>query len=165
MTIDIIIVICLVLLGVALMMAEIFLLPGTTVAAIGATIMLVGSVVYAFYYIGNTAGYITVVANAVLGVGSFVFLIKSKTLDHIALNTNIDAIVDQPEIAYLSVGQEGLALSRLNPIGKAEFDNKHVTEVKSVTGEFIDADSKIEIVSINKRTVLVQEVKKEKKTI
>lgn len=161
MTIEIIIVVCLILLGIALLMAEIFLLPGITVAGVGGAIMLIGSIVYAFYYMGNTAGYITIGANIIVGAGSFIFLIKSKTMDRIALDTDIDATVEQPEIAHLVIGQKGITLSRLNPIGKAEFDNQYIVEAKSVTGEFIDTDQEVEIVKIEKNSVLVQSTNQE----
>lgn len=156
MTLEIIIIICLIVLGVALLMAEIFLLPGITVAGFGGGIMLIGSIVYAFYYLGETAGYITIGANVIIGIGAFLFLIKSKTLDHIALKTDIEAKVDQPEIAKLSVGQKGITISRLNPIGKAEFEGQYIVEAKSITGEYIDEQEEVEIIKLDNTSVLVQ---------
>lgn len=158
MTLEIIIIIFLILLGVALLMAEIFLLPGITIAGFGGAIMLIGSIVYAFYYLGETAGYVTIGTNVVIGVGAFTFLVKSKTLDHIALKTDIDAKVDQPMISKLAVGQRGIAVSRLNPIGNAEFDGQYVVEAKSINGEFIDAEEEVEIVKLETMSVLVKPV-------
>lgn len=151
----------LVILGVILFMAEIFLLPGITIAGIAGGLMLLGSIVYAFYFVGETAGFITIGANVVLGAGTFIYLVKSKALDRIALETDIDAKVEMPEIQYLEVGQKGIALSRLNPIGKAEFDGQHIIEAKSITGEFIDEGDTIEIIQIDKNSVLVQAVAKD----
>lgn len=156
MTVEIIIIACLIIIGVALMLAEIFLLPGITIAGIAGGVAMVGSIVYAFYYVGTTTGYITIVANAVVGIGAFIFVIKSNALDHIALKTDIEAVVEQPEIQTLSVGDEGIAQSRLNPIGKVEFNNDSVVEAKSVTGEFIDAGETVYIVHIEKSIVLVK---------
>ncbi|SHF64261.1 NfeD family protein [Dysgonomonas macrotermitis] len=156
MTVEIIIIVCLILVGVALLLAEIFLLPGITVAGIAGGVMMVGSIVYAFYYVGPTTGYITIAANIVIGVGAFIFVIKSNALDHIALKTDIESVVEQPEIQKLSVGQKGIALSRLNPIGKVEFNDESTVEAKSVTGEFIDAGEWVEIVHIDKSSVLVK---------
>ena len=98
MTVEIIIIACLIIIGVALMLAEIFLLPGITIAGIAGGVAMVGSIVYAFYYVGPTTGYITIVANAVVGIGAFIFVIKSNALDHIALKTDIEGVVEQPEI-------------------------------------------------------------------
>ncbi|MEN9918673.1 MAG: hypothetical protein RL662_1109 [Bacteroidota bacterium] len=161
MTLGIIIITCLILLGVALMMAEIFLLPGITIAGLGGGMLMILSVVYAFYYVNDTVGYITIAANIILGVGAFMFLIKSNALDRIALNTNIDATVDQTEIKQLEIGYTGVALSRLNPMGKASFRDL-IVEVRSITGEFIDAEMPIEIVKIENSNVYVDAVHQKK---
>lgn len=158
MTIEIIIIVFLILLGVGLLAAEVFLLPGITIAGIAGGVMLIGSVAYAFYYIGETAGYITIAANVIIIVAAFLFILKSNALNHIALKTDIDATVDQTEILQLNIGQTGVALSRLNPIGKAEFDNQYIVEVKSITGEFIDEGESVQIVKIEKSSVMVQSV-------
>lgn len=160
MTIGIIIIVCLILLGVTLLMAEIFLLPGITVAGFAGGIFMIGSIVYAFYYLNTTAGYITIAANILVSAVAFVFLIKSGTMERIALKTDIVSKVEQPEIAQLNTGDKGIALSRINPIGKAEFGNI-IVEAKSVTGEFIDVDKKIEIVKVEKTNVLVQIITEE----
>lgn len=157
MTLGIIIISCLILLGVALMMAEIFLLPGITVAGFAGGILMIGSIVYAFYYMNATVGYITIAANAVIGLGAFFYLIKSNTLDRIALNTNIDSKVDHTEIDHLHPGDKGIALSRINPIGKAEF-GENIVEVKSFTGEFIDTEEHLVIMRIENTSVWVQTV-------
>lgn len=139
------------------MMAEIFLLPGITVAGIAGGLFMIASIVYAFYYMGSTPGYITIAANVVVCSVAFIFLIKSNTLDRIALKTDIEAKVDQPELRQLKIGAIGVAISRLNPIGKAEF-GELIVEAKSLTGEFIDSERKVEIVKIDSNNVLVQEI-------
>lgn len=158
MTIEIIIIVFLILLGVGLFLAEVFLLPGITIAGIAGGVMLTGSIAYAFYYMGETAGYITIAANIIITVAAFIFIMKSNALNHIALKTDIEATVDQTEIKQLQNGQIGITLSRLNPIGKAEFDNQYIVEVKSITGEFIDEGENVQIVKIEKSSVLVQAV-------
>lgn len=160
MTLGIIIIACLILLGVALMMAEIFLLPGITIAGFAGGILMIGSIVYAFYYMTPTVGYITIGANMVAGLGTFFYLIKSNTLDKIALKTDIDSKIDQPEVKELNPGDKGVALSRINPIGKAEFGT-NVVEVKSFTGEFIDAEEKLIIMRIENMSVWVQTINNE----
>ena len=158
MTVEIIIIVFLIILGVGLLAAEVFLLPGITIAGIAGGLMLIGSIAYAFYYINETAGYITIAANIIISVAAFLFILKSNALNHIALKTDIDATVDQTEILQLNIGQIGVTLSRLNPIGKAEFDNQYTVEVKSITGEFIDEGENVQIVKIEKSSVMVQSV-------
>lgn len=158
MTVEIIIVAFLIILGVGLFAAEVFLLPGITIAGIAGAAVLIGSIAYAFYYMGDTAGYITIAANVIITIATFTFIMKSNALNHIALKTDIEATVDQTEIRELRAGQIGVTLSRLNPMGKAEFDDQYIVEVKSITGEFIDENKNVQIVKIEKSTVLVQPV-------
>lgn len=155
MAIEIIIVIFLIVLGIALLMAEIFFLPGITIAGFAGSLSLLGGVVYAFVYIGNTAGFVTIGGSVVLGLGSFIYLIKSNTMSRIALNTDIDATVDQSELKQLKIGDTGYTLSRLNPIGKAQFGDVMV-EAKSLNGEYIDEDIAVRIVKIESYNVLVE---------
>jgi len=157
MAIEIIIVIFLVVLGIALILAEIFLLPGISIAGFAGGLSLLGGIVYAFVYIGNTAGFITVGASTIIGVGSFVYLIKSDAMSRIALKTDIDATVDQSELKLIREGETGKAISRLNPIGKAEFGST-IVEAKSFDGEFIDDGEIIEVVKVTPSNVLVKKV-------
>ncbi|GAB6012008.1 NfeD family protein [Viscerimonas tarda] len=155
MAIEIGIIVFLVVLGVALLLAEIFLLPGITVAGFAGALSLTGGIVYAFIYMGNTAGFITIVSSIALFAASFAFLIKSNAMSHIALKTDIDATVDQTELNQMTIGDEGQTISRLNPIGKAEF-NGITVEAKSITGEFIDESEAVVIVKIEGSNVLVK---------
>ncbi len=155
MTLEIIIIIALILIGVALMMAEIFLLPGITIAGFAGGLLMIASIAYAFYYIGPEAGYITIGANIILTAGAFVFLIKSNAMERISLKKDIDSVVDQPELHTLHAGDKGIAASRLNPIGKAEFGDT-IVEAKSFTGEFIDVGEPVEIIKVEKSNVSVQ---------
>ena len=155
MIIEITIIVFLVILGIALLMAEIFLLPGITVAGIAGIISLIGGVVYAFLYVGDTAGFITIGAAVLAGGGSFIYLIKSNAMSRVALKTDIDAKVDQSELLKINVGDTGECISRLNPIGKAEFNGVTV-EAKSANGEFIDAGEIVRVVKVETYNVWVE---------
>lgn len=165
MAVEIIIITFLILLGVALLAAEVFLLPGVTVAGIAGGIMLIGSIAYAFYFMGETAGYITIAGNVVVSIAAFIYILKSNALDRIALNTDIESTIEPSEVLQLNKGQIGIALSRLNPMGKAEFDEQYIVEVKSLTGEFIDEGEHVQIVQIEKSHILVQSISSDKNKI
>lgn len=147
MGLDIVIIAVLVILGIVLLMAEIFLLPGFTIAGIAGGISLVGAIAYAFIYVGDTAGWITILVSIVASVGFFIYLVKSKAMDRIGLKTEIDSTVDQTDIKTVSVGDRGITESRLNPIGKANF-NGVIIEAKSIDGEYIDEDVNVIAVKI-----------------
>jgi len=84
----------LLLFGVGLLVAEIFLIPGFGFAGVFGFASLVASVVMAYVFISPLAGHVTLCAAvAFSAVAVYVFL-KGKTLDRMALKTDIDAKVD-----------------------------------------------------------------------
>lgn len=155
MTLHIIVVIAVILLGILFMMIEIFLLPGISIAGIAGAIFIVGGITYSYMFIGSTAGNITLAASAVAMGGSFVGLLKSKSLRKISLDTNIENTVDNSNLLKISVGDTGSTISRLNPIGKV-LVNDVEAEGKSFDGEFIEEDTEIEVVKVETYNVLVK---------
>ena len=84
----------LVLAGVALLLMEMFLLPGFGVAGISGFGCLIGAVVLAWLWIGHLAGFITLAACLVLsGLAIWGFL-RSNALDKMALDSKIDSHVE-----------------------------------------------------------------------
>ena len=155
MPLDLILVIALLALGVLFMLVEIFLLPGISIAGIAGAIFLIGGITYAYLFLGNTAGNISLASTAVALGGSFFWLLRSKSLQRISLNTNIESTVDNSYLKKMVAGDTGVAISRLNPIGKVMV-NDVVVEGKSVDGAFIDEDTEIEIVKVETYNVLVK---------
>ena len=155
MPLDLIIVIALLALGVLFMLVEIFLLPGISIAGIAGAIFLIGGITYAYLFLGNTAGNISLASTAVALCGTFFWLLRSKSLQRISLNTNIESTVDNSYLKKMVAGDTGVAISRLNPIGKVMV-NDVVVEGKSVDGAFIDEDTEIEIVKVETYNVLVK---------
>ena len=90
---DIFLVLLLVLAGVALLLMEMFLLPGFGIAGVGGFGCLIAAVVLAWIWLGRMAGYITLGACLVLsGLAIWGFL-RSHALDKMALDTKIDSQV------------------------------------------------------------------------
>lgn len=80
-------------LGVVLLLLELFLLPGFGVAGIGGIFSLSASVVVAYIYIGHTAGTITLIASMVLGIVGVIYFFSSHTVDKMGLDATIDSKV------------------------------------------------------------------------
>ena len=86
-------VVLLVLAGVALLLMEMFLLPGFGIAGVSGFGCLIAAVVLAWIWLGKIAGYITLGACLVLsGLAIWGFL-RSHALDKMALDTKIDSQV------------------------------------------------------------------------
>lgn len=91
--------IILVLFGVGLLLAEMFLLPGFGIAGVFGLACLIAAVVIAYVKLAifwAWAGHVTLAACVLLcGIAIWVF-IKSKAMDKMALDTTIEGGVDMP---------------------------------------------------------------------
>ena len=153
MVIDILIIVFLMVVAILLIIAEIFLLPGITIAGIAGTLFAIGGVAFA-YSIDITTGNITLGSSAIAFGGLFLWLMRSNSFNRVSLKADIQSTVESPRSMELNVGDEGIALSRLAPIGKARFNNITV-EAKS-TGEFIDENTPVVIKRIEGYNVVVE---------
>ena len=104
---------------------------------------------------GNTVGAIVTAVNVALVVGLTVYVLRAKTWKRLSLDTNIDskAVADD---SALEVGDKGITVSRLAPMGSARFGTESV-EVKSLEG-FIDPDVEVEIVLMEEGKIYVRPV-------
>ena len=91
---NIFLVVLLVLAGVALLLAEMFLLPGFGIAGISGFGCLIGAVVVAYVWIGTVAGYITLGACVLLSGLAIWGFVRSHAIDKMALDTKIDGHVE-----------------------------------------------------------------------
>ena len=153
MTMDIIIIVFLMVAAIGLIIAEIFLLPGITIAGIAGALFAIGGVAFA-YSINVTVGNITLGSSIVVFGGIFLWLLRSNSFSRVSLKTEIESSIESPRDMELKVGDEGITLSRLAPIGKARFNNITV-EAKS-TGEFIDENTPVFIKRVEGYNVVVE---------
>lgn len=93
---NILILILLAVAGIALLVLELFLIPGFGFAGVGGGVCLVGAVVYAYLQIGATAGHITFFASLVVTIAAIYAFWKSRAIEKMGLDTSID---DQVELA------------------------------------------------------------------
>lgn len=145
----------LVLAALLLFIVELFLIPGISIAGIAATASMIASVYLAYTHLSPLAGHITLFANIIIIALAIYFFIKSKTLDKMALKTNIDNKIDLIQ-NKLQVGQNATTISRLAPMGKILIDGQQF-EAKS-QGEFIRENTQVTIISINGNIVTVKEI-------
>jgi membrane-bound ClpP family serine protease len=153
MVTDIILIIFLMAAAIFLIFAEIFLLPGITLAGIGGVLFAIGGIAYA-YTTGTTTGHITLGSSIVVFGGIFCWLLRRNSFNRIALKTDIDSTLSSPKDENLHIGDEGITLSRLAPVGKARFNNITV-EAKSIN-DFIDENTPIVILQIEGFHVIVE---------
>jgi len=144
-------IILLILTGILLLLAEVFLIPGVGIAGILGIASLVASCFYAFS-LSTTAGIIVIFVNIILVVGLFLFLMRGKTWKKFELNTVIGS--KEPKANDFEAGQVGKSITRIAPMGTARFEGKSV-EVTSIEG-MIDPETDIIIDRVEENKVFVK---------
>ncbi len=146
----------LLLLGVLMLVVEIFLLPGISIAGIIGGVFLVVGIVKAFFFSVEAGILVTIISLLLIALAIYLFM-KSKTLNKLSLHDAIDSKVEPLKNIDIKVGDRAVTLSRLAPMGKISIGNK-VIEAKSVK-DFIDDGVEVEVVSVENTTVEVSRVK------
>ncbi len=151
---EITVVFILLLVGVALLLIEMFLIPGLSIAGIGGLIFLGGAIYYAYAYIGPDAGHLTLLAGFIMMVIAVWIFIRSKALERMSLKTEIESKNDPLKGIDVKVGDVGTTSSRLAPMGKIKVHGQ-VVEAKALD-DFIDQDVEVVIIKVQSTNVLVE---------
>ena len=153
---DILIVVVLLVLAIVFLLIELFLIPGLSIAGISSIVLAAISVWYAYSHVGAVAGNITLVGAFVFSVVAIWVFIKSRALEKMSLKTNVTGTVDKINEEKIRVGDKGMSVSRLAPMGKVKV-NGVVVEAKT-SDEFIDQGTQIVVVEVYQTNVLVEKL-------
>lgn len=151
---EVIILSSLLLAGIVLLLVELFLLPGTSIAGIGSALSFGGGIYYAFAVYGVPVGVAVIIISVVVAAFAIYKFMKSKTLDTISLHTTIEGKNNPLEGISVSVGDTGVAVSRLAPMGKVRI-NGNTIEVK-VVSDMIDTGEQVRITEISTSGIVVE---------
>ncbi|MDX1741290.1 MAG: NfeD family protein [Rhodothermales bacterium] len=150
--------IALILVGLVLILVEVYMIPGFNVIGILGIIMIIVAVGYAFAESGWTGGFMALAGSGAAVGGLFWFLYSSGAWDRFVLTAELasgasDGQEDREQrTRYL--GRFGTALTPLRPSGVIEIDGTRL-EV-STEGEFIAAGSKVRVVAMDRRRYFVR---------
>ncbi len=146
-------IILLIFVGLLLLLLEILVIPGITVAGILGFAGLFIGIWQAYSTYGAISGHITLASTVVITIVTLYFAFKSGTWKKMALKTEIDGKIDHLAGFNLEIGEIGKTISRLAPSGKALF--KDSTFEVHTYGEFIDQEKEIRIISLNDNKITV----------
>lgn len=150
------IVVLLVVLATVLMLVEVVFIPGFGITGIAGALAMIGSVFYAFFEVSNLAGWVTLVVVGMICIALFMWALYGKSLDKVALKKKIDSKVDVVDVKKFSVGDRGVAKTRLALIGEAIINGETI-EVKSEMG-FINEGEKVEIIRVAIDSIYVRKI-------
>lgn len=154
MILDIAIVVFLLVVAIILLLLEVFLLPGITVAGIGGFLFAVGGIAYAYSELGVLAGNISLIASGLVFVIIFFWLLRSNSFNKVALKKEVEGKLVSSRDLGIEPGDEGITISRLNPIGKIRVKGITV-EAKSFNG-FVDENTPVIVVRVDANNVLIK---------
>lgn len=148
------IIVFLVILGIVLLLIEVTILPGITVAGIGSFLVLVYSVYLAFTSYGSLVGFLTLAFVLIVSPLLVYYFFKGKAGKSMVLNTVLTGVANEINPEKVKVGDIGVTIGRLAPMGKIKV-NDEVVEVRS-TGTFVNPGEKVRIIHIEKSMVTVE---------
>ena len=154
---DIFVLTLLLVVGILLLIMEIFLLPGISVAGIAGVIFIGGAVAYAYAAMGVFAGNLTLALSVVGLIAGIWLFIRSKMLEKMSLTTDIDFKIEPLKDIEINEGDEAITISRLAPMGKVKIKG-YTIEAKSLNNDFIDEGEKVEVVKVQSTNVIVRKV-------
>lgn len=144
----------LILLGVILFLMEVLVIPGLGFAGIGSFVLIAVGVFLSYQHYGNEVGNYTLIGSLLFFVGMTFYALRAKTWKRLTLESAIDSRVNVLAKEEIIAGDEGVAVSRLAPMGKVMIKNK-VYEGKSL-GEYITENTPIVVIKVNESNVIVK---------
>ncbi len=144
----------LIIVGLLFLILEVLVVPGTTVVGVVGFILMAIGIWQTYIAYGSTTGHIVLAGTLVLSLGALGLSLRSKTWKRAMLNAEIDSKVNTYDESEIKVGDGGITVGRLVPMGKALINDQYF-EVRSM-GEFIDEQTEIIVVKIEFNKIYVK---------
>ena len=154
--IDWLAVIVLVLFGLGFIIAEIIFVPGTTLLGLLGIVFTIAGIVISYLSFGAGIGTLVLTISIVVGTSVLIYSFKSGVWERFALKTSIKSKFNEGNLNEVQVGEEGITISALRPVGKADFRDK-VFEVTTL-GNFLASGTKVRIVSIKNNKIFIEPI-------
>lgn len=140
--------------GLTLILTEILFVPGTTIIGIFGLLVSAGGVYYGFVSFDTGTAWAILTVTLLLNFSALVYSFRSGVWNKFALADTMKSRSFDNRLEGLEIGIEGIAVSDIKPIGKAEFLDK-IYEVKSDSG-FIRVGTKLIITKLEHNTIIVK---------
>ena len=146
------------ILGFALILLEILVIPGINIFGILGFATICVGVAFAYDRLGTSAA-VGVGLVAVAGTAALVWLMaRNRAWQRLVLDSETDRVSggDTAPVGLAGLASKsGVAQTPLRPSGRAQFGEQFVDVVTE--GDFIDSGTRIEVLAVNGNRVVVQE--------
>lgn len=136
------------------------MIPGIGVVGVMGSLTLIYACFLAYLNFGILWAVVMGVTSIILTFFMVVMLPHTRIGGELTLKQEIlgtSHYASRYESLPISVGDEGVVISRLRPVGEAMFDNLRV-EVMGDEGAFISAKAKVRIIRIETGKIIVEEI-------
>ncbi|TVQ84617.1 MAG: hypothetical protein EA393_14280 [Bacteroidetes bacterium] len=148
------VIVTLIVIGLIFLLLEILVVPGATVVGIVGAAMMAFGVYSAYSSHGAVAGTYTLGATLVFSIGALALALKSNTWRRAMLGSEVDGRVNIVEAEKVKPGDEGIAITRLNPMGKAMINDEYY-EVTS-KDNLISQNTEIIVTKVDGNKIIVK---------
>ncbi len=149
-------IILLIVLGFTLLITELIILPGITIAGVLAFCSLCGAAAWTFATFGLMWGFIGLGVIITILVILLKIFFKPSTWKRVALATELSDSIDVPISELCQVGAEGSALTRIAPMGSVSIDGK-IFEAKALSG-YIDPGTKVRVTGFENQNIIIEKI-------
>ena len=151
---NLLVILFLIFLGIVLLLIELTVLPGITIAGLGGLLLFAYSIYLAFSSYGTRGGLLTLAFVLIVAPTMAVMLFKGKSGKRMMLKAVLHGTANEINEEKVKIGDIGVTIGRLAPMGKIKV-NDEVVEVRS-TGTFVNPGEKVRIIQIEKSLITVE---------
>ena len=113
------VVLSLILAGIVFLLLEIMVVPGATVVGLFGVGLLIAGVVVSFNHYGTEVGFVTILGTLAISLVSIGMALRSNTWKKAMHSSALEGRVNLVDADKVVKGDEGVSITRLNPMGKA----------------------------------------------
>lgn len=150
---ELLIPILLIVVGFALILVEVYLVPGFNVIGILGFLLIVFAIGYVYTETGVLGGSLALLGSTAAGIGLFYGLWRSGAWNRFILATSLrhddELVAREHEHRARYLGKTGVAITPLRPTGVIEIGGERIEVVTE--GEFIAAGSNVRVVAMDRR--------------
>jgi len=148
-----ILIITLIILGLILILLELFVTPGIITGVLGGIAWT-----YALYKIyttyGQTSGHLALAGLLMLLIACIIIAVKSGVWEKVSLHKNVEGRVNN--LPDVKVGDTGNTVSALRPMGRMVINGVNL-EV-TTQGELVESNAFVEIIKIENNKIFVKQI-------
>ena len=147
-------IIFLVALGLFFLVAELIFLPGVTLGVVLSLAGYAAAIYLGFMRFGMVGGLMVLAIVIAISLVATLISLRARTWQRFALNDKLEGQSMETPALQVKVGDRGMAISRLSPMGKVNIAGKEY-EAKSLDS-YIDQRTPVEVIGFENFTVIVK---------